>query len=334
MWYQNNVGYIPAVMLGLAVGDSLGAPFEQPASATEPSKLLKGWDGEYLEGHGLHTSRKKGEWTDDTGMAVALAEALVSSKSFNTEAVSEKYHAWYCATPRTLIGGTILKAMGHYGAHGDEDLCGVEGSEGNGSAMRCAPIGLFHRVDTKLAMDVARLDARITHKSLEAEEGSAAVAGMVSRAFFNGYAKNSGRTHDFLPEVTSLLRPSKIRDLLGSIPKITNSLDIDAGHLQEFLAKNGTKGHVLQTVPAAIACFVLTNSFAEAVKAAIRAGGDTDTTAAITGAIAGAYYGLFHIPFAWRKGVDRGTYLVDLDEALMQLPPPPKMSDYLLACGW
>lgn len=314
--------YEPATMEGMGIGDALGAPFEQPGSATEPPARLATWKGEFLDTHGAYGEFKAGEWTDDTGMGVALSRALLERRAFTADNVMRHYYNWYESVPNGLVGGTIKKAMAAYRDGCLAANCGILGSEGNGTAMRCAPIGLFFWRDVEEAMNIAREDAVLTHRSLEAEEGSAAVAGAIALMV----NRRESLSLDLLMTLLhDQLRDSKIRNLLKSLPLESASPEV----LKETLRRIGTRGHVLQTVPAAFACLLLTNSFEEAVMAAVRGGdipGDADTTAAVTGALAGTFYGREGIPQRWRDGVHRGDYLHTLDGRLFHesyRPGPP-----------
>jgi len=309
------MSYEPATMLGMGIGDALGAPFEQPSSATEPPPGLADWTGEFRDTHGAYGAFQAGEWTDDTGMGVALSRALLERRAFTADNVMRHYFNWYETVPKGLVGGTIKKAMANYGEGSLAANCGILGSEGNGAAMRCAPIGVFFWRDIEAAMDIAREEATLTHRSLEAEEGSAAVAGASAFLVYMRMTYGKDCVLDALPSAMMLsiadhLRESKIKDLLKSL------LESPTTDLQATLKRIGTKGHVLQTVPAAFACFLFTKSFEEAVMAAVRGAGDADTTAAITGALAGTFYGREGIPERWRAGVHRGDYLHTLDQRL------------------
>ncbi len=309
----------PATMEGMGIGDALGAPFEQPNSAIEPPARLASWKGEFLDTHGAYGEFKAGEWTDDTGMGVALAEALLECRGFLPGSVMCRYLRWYKKIPAALVGGTIKKAMENFRYGDAPDQCGILGSEGNGAAMRCAPIGLFYWRDFEKAMEIARADASLTHRSLEAKEGSAAVAGAV--AIITKWRKESRCVEivldTLIPKLLVHLRHSKLRTLLTSIPPAKSA---SPQTLKETLCRIGTRGHVLQTVPSAFACLILTRSFEEAVMAAVRGGdlpGDADTTGAITGALAGTLYGQEGIPDHWRTGVQKGNFLRQLDECLL-----------------
>lgn len=276
----------PATLTGLAIGDALGMPFE---TLHWTSSALGSWDGSFMSGisNELQPGRQPGEWTDDTKMAKALAESLVEFETYNPPATAAGYIQWYKSGDHRGMGKATREALEKIlrGFHWVD--AGVA-SEGNGTAMRVAPIGLFYRNSLMTAMEMARIDARITHISLEAEVGSMAIAGAVAM-LANQLVKPSNLVfalNQVLEEgsvISKKLRQLELDLKEGSFEDPAQSL----GHLIEM----GTGAHVVETVPAALFCFSVTSSFSEAVELAVRAGGDTDTTAAITGALAGTYYG-------------------------------------------
>jgi len=293
--------HYPAPLVGLAIGDALGAPFEKPFSKSHiVDQDLLTWKGEYRDSRGGFHDQEAGEWTDDTQMSLALAGALVKRRGFDPVTVAQFYLAWFQSVDCRGIGGTTKKALETFAREGNPETCGVVGSEGNGTAMRATPIGMYycHRpLDEGMA--VARRDAQLTHRSLEAEEGSAAVAGMVALLCRRDctYSKLNAFT-----EVISKLRSSQIKDLLNRLA--VEAVTEPRVNLPTLLLEIGTKGHVLQTVPAAFACFLLTDTYEEAIVSAIRAGGDTDTTAAIAGSFAGAFYRYKGIPEKYLTGLE------------------------------
>lgn len=288
----------PSPLLGLAIGDALGMPFET-RSPEDP--FLKSWDGvTYLpsEYHKL----QPGQWTDDTLMSTLLAESLLECDGYSPEDAAIRYCKWYVEGPHRGMGKTTKLALQALQAGVTWADSGLRDAEGNGTAMRAAPFGLFFRDDVWKILDGTAMDAGITHKSREAEEGSSAVAlgvGMISC----GITKLG-----LLDNVLTFLRPSKIRDKLLALEAM-----IGVSTAEEALKYFGTKAHVVHTVPSAFAAFLLTDSYLEAIQVAIRAGGDTDTTAAVAGALAGAYYGREGIPAHLFNGLERAGYIEDLD---------------------
>jgi ADP-ribosylglycohydrolase len=278
----------PSPLIGEGVADALGMPFET-MSASDP--LLLEWDGSYLpsEYHQLNP----GQWTDDTMMAKLLMESLFICGGFYPRDISERYLHWYLAGPLRGMGKTTKASMQRLKGGIPWNDSGIEGAEGNGTAMRIAPMGAFYHEDPLTAAEFARVEARITHKSLEADEGSAAVAVMTALTW-KGVSKSA-----LLGETLPFLRESKIKEKLTYLGDIQ-----DKATLEEAFRIFGTRAHVVQTVPSAAAAFILTDSYVDAVTSAIRNGGDTDTTAAVTGALAGTYYGFAAIPKKYKTQLE------------------------------
>lgn len=165
----------PAPLVGQAVADALGMPFETRL-ATDP--LLVSWDGSYLpsEYHKL----EPGQWTDDTMMAKMLMESLYICGGFYPRDVANRYLHWYLAGDHRGMGKTTKAAMQRLKEGYRWTDSGIENAEGNGTAMRSAPMGAFYHDDPLTVSEFARMESKITHKSVEAREGSAAVALMVA----------------------------------------------------------------------------------------------------------------------------------------------------------
>lgn len=275
----------PAPLTGLAIGDALGMPFETHSFTSE---ALQSWtDRRFRSGETNELLRNfsPGQWTDDTKMALALANSLVDHLTYNPLAALENYMEWYFSGDHRGMGKATREALERHikGYHWNQ--MGVLHAEGNGSAMRVAPIGFFFRKSLLTVRDMARIDANITHRSDVAEEGSIAVAMAVALLSEGIVGKREliRPLHNWLYQNRVAAGLSQVEEFLKTDPGPSSVL--------EKLLEMGTGAHVIQTVPAAFLCFMATDSFAEAVELAIQAGGDTDTTAAVTGALAGAYYG-------------------------------------------
>jgi ADP-ribosyl-[dinitrogen reductase] hydrolase len=298
-----------ATLVGCAIGDALGNPFEMHG-ANSPS-LLK-WDGLFKAG-GTFWKGEAGQYTDDTLMSIALASSLIEKDGFDPEDVLKKYTAWKDSGNTRGIGGTTALALSKVklGATWEETgvVYNVDGSPvgGNGSAMRASPIGLYFRHDLNKLLEVAITDASITHNSLEPKMGSVAVA--------LGVALLANRTHDpqsVLDEVEGVLSESIVKEKLQLVQKHLS----EATDPRLALLDIGTQGYTPETVGAAFYCLAATDNFRSAVEMAIRAGGDTDTTAAIVGALAGTWYGLEGIPEEY-KSVEDFELLNSLTEELL-----------------
>lgn len=299
----------PAPITGLAIGDALGMPFE---TETPLSTRLASWSGGY-EASSYHRL-KPGQFTDDTQMSMALATSLLRHKFYDPGDASRAYLSWFTSGDCRGIGTSTRQAMERL-AHGHEwHASGIEGAEGNGSAMRIAPLGLFHHRGTDrlgAAAHWARIDSAITHKSEEAKEGSAAMAVAVS------HLSSGGSKEDLLQAVMSHTEKSRTRYALEDIYRAIRRGDTfrEVVTSKDWLL-SGVGAHVVQTVPAAFVMFLYGENFPDTIRNAIRMGGDTDTTAAMTGALAGAFYGFEAIPKDLLKGLEKAGDIRLLETAL------------------
>lgn len=300
-----------ATLVGCAIGDALGNPFEMKPAI---SPLLTQWDGQFKAG-GTFWKGNAGQYTDDTLMSMALAASLIEFQDFNPEDVAQKYLAWMESGNTRGIGGTTASALTRlkFGASYLESGLSKNSDGtpvgGNGTAMRASPIGLVYRHDLAKLMEVAIKDASITHNSLEPKVGSVAVAMGVALL-----AERVTDTKDVLRDVVGVLVPSEVQN---RILLAINHLENGTNPVQA-LAEIGTHGYVPPTVGAAFYCIGATDNFKDAVVMAIKGGGDTDTTAAIVGAMAGTWYGLEGIPEEY-KSVENFQLLDALTEELINI---------------
>jgi ADP-ribosyl-[dinitrogen reductase] hydrolase len=269
-------------LVGLAVGDALGAPVEfcERHRFTPLTDMVSG--GKF--------QMRRGEWTDDTAMALCLADSLLACGGFDAKDQMDRYWRWgsegYNSTrPHAFgIGKTVAGALRRYQRTGDP-WCGSEDpwTSGNGSLMRLSPIPMFYAHDLAAARQFATLSSRTTHGSGACLDACRHFATLLVRALNGENSKEqlllSDRAGDWLVEMQPIV--------LG---------DFRTKPIEEI---NGS-GYVIESLEAALWCFWHTNSFQEAVLMAANLGNDSDTTAAICGQIAGAYYGLSAIPSAWR----------------------------------
>lgn len=296
----------PSPLVGKAVADALGMPFET-MKADDP-KLLS-WDGSYLpsEYHKL----RPGQWTDDTMMAKIILESLVSCGGFYPKDLADRYITWYQSGDHRGMGGATRKALIKLTQGSSWLYSGTPDAQGNGTAMRAASFGVFFRDDYQTAAEFARLDAGITHLHTEAAEGSAAIAVAVAM-LHRGVSAD-----EIAGKLVNLLHVSKVRDGVMDLVKYQKNHEPIHSILKYF----GTSPLVYQTVPSALAAFHFTGSYLDAVKVAIKAGGDTDSTTAVTGALAGTYYGFEGIPKVYRDDLEDLDYLRRLE---LKAQPNPR----------
>jgi len=268
-------------LLGLAVGDAVGTTVEfQPRGSFAPLTDMVG---------GGPFGLKPGQWTDDTSMALCLATSLVECGGFDAGDQMERYCRWYeegylSSTGRPFdIGNTVRSALERFRQEGDPNAGARDPrSAGNGCIMRLAPVPLFFFPDLEAAEHHAGESSRTTHGAEECVDASRLLARMICRAL-------EGRSKD---EV-----------ILGDRSSFTGSPSIEALARGRFRRKSKEEirgsGYVTESLEAALWSFDRTHSYEAAVLEAANLGDDADTTAAVTGQIAGAFYGEGGIPARW-----------------------------------
>ena len=288
-------------LLGGAIGDALGMPFEKRL-INDP--LLMNWDGKTFLASEYH-KLNPGQFTDDSQMQQMVAESLIENHGFNPDDLAVRYVDWMVSGRARGWGKTTLMAIQNLlnGKHWSES--GIAGSEGNGTAMRAAPFGVYFRNDIHSLVEIVKIDSAITHASPDAEAGAIAIA--VAAA----YAVNND-TDNLLEKIWKVLPDSKVKSSIYSLSSLIDSPYIPPAQALSIL---GTKANVKETVPSALYCFIKYNNYHEAVVAAIKAGGDTDTTAAVVGALFGARDGMAAIDKSFYS-VEDFSKLVELDSQL------------------
>lgn len=277
-------------MLGLAVGDALGTTLEFAPRDSKPRVTDIVGGGPF--------ALEPGQWTDDTAMALALADSLIACGALDETDLMQRFVRWreegaYSATGTCFdIGLTVSSALRRFKTTGDP-LAGSTDpmSAGNGSLMRLAPIAVRYWSDPDTLREAAALQSRTTHGAPEAVSACVAYAELLGEAI-------AGLPH------AEILKPRKA-DHAGRIrPIMARSW---SGKHREEIRGSGYVAHALE---AALWCTARTGSFAEAVILAANLGEDADTTAAITGQLAGALYGMSGIPqdwlakLAWRERIE------------------------------
>lgn len=300
-----------ATLVGCAIGDALGNPFEMKAAI---SPALQEWDGQFKAG-GTFWRGNAGQYTDDTLMTIALAKSLIQCNGFDAEDVAREYLAWYDTGNTRGIGTTTASAMLNLklGMNHKESglVLGADGrpAGGNGTAMRASPIGLVYRHDFPKLCEVCFTDSAITHNSVEPKMSSAAVAYAIACAA-NGVEKEV-----LLAEVANAMIESDLSTSLNAALQMS----MDKVDHTYALSQLHSIGYAPTTVATAFYCVEVTDNFKDAVQLCVRAGGDTDTTAAICGALAGTIYGLEGIPQEYKDGVENFQLLQDLTDELVNI---------------
>lgn len=290
-------------LAGLAVGDAVGTTVEfKPRGSFPPVTDMVG---------GGPFSLQPGQWTDDTSMALCLATSLVDCGEFDPLDQMQRYCRWadegyLSSTGRCFdIGNTVSQALREFRqTHNPFSGSTRPTSAGNGCLMRLAPVPMFYAPDRDRALYFSGESARTTHGAAECVEASQLLGAML---------------------VLALAGASKAEILLGhgfttcKEPKIQA---IAAGDYQaQSIDHIRGSGYVVDSLTAALWCFWTTDTYAEAILAATNLGDDADTTAAICGQVAGAFYGLGGIPDSWLERLTQKDDILTLATRLFQAAP-------------
>ncbi len=279
-------------LLGLAAGDALGTTleFQEPGEFTPLTDMVGG--GPF--------NLKPGEWTDDTSMALCLAESLITQRDFDPIHQLETYVRWWRQGHLSVkgrcfdIGITTAGALQRFERH-QQQYPGSTDSDtaGNGSLMRLAPAPLAFAGNPERAIRLAGDSSRTTHGAVECVDACRYFAGLLLAAIA-GLSKTEILNNDYEPAVKSVLQN----------PLAPKVLAIASG---SFKVKEPPQirgsGYMIHTLEAALWAFHKTDNFRDGALKVVNLGEDADTTGAVFGQIAGAYYGVEGIPAEWRENL-------------------------------
>ncbi len=295
-------------LLGLAIGDALGMPFEgMPAHRI---RQQYGVVTDFLAGRELAA----GQYTDDTKMMLCIAESIVERGRVDAEDIARRFVDWYDGGDLRGIGHTCLESILKLKSGVGWRQSGRQGNwaAGNGTAMRIAPVGIFDCHDLQRLRDDCWATSISTHNNSEAVAGATAVAYAIARLLTEEIDPQR-----LLTDVVAFIGHSEVADKL-QLARTLLSQHVPTG---EALATLGTSGYVVETVASALYCFCRTpKDFVSTVSSAVMGGGDTDTTAAIAGAISGACNGVSNIPSHLVEAVEDSEMLQDLGRAICLSP--------------
>ena len=273
-------------LIGLAVGDAVGTTLEFKSRGTYPKLTNMIGGGPF--------KLQPGEWTDDTAMALALADSLISQGKLDQTDLMQRFVAWWrhgaysCTGTCFDISITTSTALARFEATGEPLSGSVDPySAGNGALMRLAPVVLHWfgtgSGDPADLAQLARQQGEVTHGAATSLEACAAFAEIMR------FAMTAPNGDAVFRHAASLSYGAEVNHILAGSWRGKHRRDIRSS------------GFVLHSLEAALWCFARTSNFREAVLLAANLGDDADTTAAITGQLAGAYYGFEQIPAEWWK---------------------------------
>ena len=290
-------------LLGLAVGDALGAP----AQFLTADQVVERW-GVLTEmvGGGCY-GVQPGETTDATEMMLCLAESLVDGTGFRPDDIMRRYLAWFDAQPRdvSLTVRTVLLAI-HSGTAWDVasrrayEILGRP-TAGNDSLMRCPPVALRFFMEPEKRRDAALRESILTHFD--------PLAGWACAAFDEVLvAAMAGPLRERLPAIAAMFAEEDAevaQTLLGAI-------DAEPQEIQ-------SSAFVLDSLKTAVWAVLRTHSFEDAVCMTVNLGDDADTNGAVTGALAGAAYGAAAIPPRWTAALLHRERILSVADRLATL---------------
>lgn len=289
---QERKNKIISLLIGSAVGDALGVPFEFMSRDS--------FECRDMVGYGTH-NQPEGTWSDDTSLTLCLAETI--AEGFDISLLADKFRRWLMDDYLTAhdsvfdVGNATSRAIRNIERGITPTECGGknEMDNGNGSLMRIAPLVFY---STKFE-DVKAVSS-ITHAHELAVESC-----YILVKFLEHLLKGEDKK-------TAYILTSNI----GVDKKLKSRLVPNLAELPEREIMSG--GYVLDTLQASLWCFLTTDSYKDAVLKAVNLGEDTDTTACVTGAIAGLYYGVENIPIKWINTLARKDLILDIAERMSE----------------
>jgi ADP-ribosyl-[dinitrogen reductase] hydrolase len=282
--------------IGLAVGDALGTTLEFEARDRKPPIYDMVGGGPF--------DLKPGQWTDDTSMALCLADSLIACDGLDERDLMERFCRWYQGGENSCTGGcfdigiTTRSALEHF-RQTDDPIAGPTDARtaGNGSIMRLAPAALRYWNAPELLREASRRQSYTTHGANEAVDGCEALSAVLA-ALIEG------------TPLTDVLN-ARYGPFSDGVQRV-----MDGSWRRKARSEIHSSGYVLHTLEAALWAVSETASFSDAVLLAVNLGDDADTVGAVTGQIAGAAYGVSAIPEEWFNRLAWNERLVAIAEQL------------------
>ncbi len=302
---------IKSALFGVAVGDALGVPVEFKSRDYMNLHPVTG-----MTGYGVH-NQPPGTWSDDSSLTFCLAEAL--TQGYDLSAIGQSFVNWYFRDYWTAggkvfdIGTSTGEAIVRIFKGTNPELSGdtAVSSNGNGSLMRILPL-MFRLLPRPLTerFEITRQVSSVTHGHIRS---------IISCFYYLEFARQilEGREkYDIYRDLQKIVSGHLSALLIdpAEVVVFDRLLKYDIFRLNENEIRSG--GYVIDTLEAAVWCLLTTGSYSEAVLRAVNLGSDTDTTAAVTGGLAGLLYGFDTIPDSWVKQIARRKDIEELAEKL------------------
>ena len=305
---MNKMDRFKGCLLGLAVGDALGAPVEFMAPGTfEPIRDMRS-GGEF--------KLEAGQWTDDTSLALCIAASLVETRSFDPVDQLNRYIKWYrggymSSTGECFdIGITTKRSLLDFEETGkpyrNENLTS---RASNGALMRLAPVPMAFCNQPEAGVENSGNSARTTHNMIECVDTCRYLGALIIGAL-NGEDKETLLSPLYAPEPNLWIK----NPLTDTVKEVVSG-SFTKKQPPEIVASSGA----VNCFEAALWAFYNSTSFEEGCLMSANLGDDSDTTAAIYGQLAGAYYGMGSIPGKWLDVLAEKDLLVSMSEDLFAL---------------
>jgi len=276
-----------AVFLGVAVGDALGAPVEFMTTGEIAARY--GRLNEMVGGGWLRL--KPGQVTDDTEMTLCLARGISASGGWDLLAIAAEFAAWLKSRPID-VGDTCRRGIRNFMLKGELISPPNQWDAGNGALMRTTPIALYTLGSEELLQKYSVEHGHLTHNHPLSDAACITYCRMIQLALLGAEKSRLRREAD---------------RLVAEYPSF------------RFTPYPGlATGYVVDTLQTVFHYFFRCRTFEECLVSTVNQGGDADTTGAIIGGLAGAYYGLEEIPRRWLKKLD-GRYLSELNSLAQRL---------------
>ena len=306
-------------MLGMAIGDAMGARYEFKKVRYDKIDLKDMGDP------GISNFKMEpGQWTDDTSMGLCLADSLLMNKGeLKPHDLMRRFLCWWYggynnafrnnSTPRHSVGlgGNISQSFSRYKDYQEEETkAGDKNTSGNGSIMRNAAIPICFHYDINKACEKARKQSLVTHQGVEAKECCSLLTHIIVKIFKGEKLKdildNLGKT--FITDVPS------VKYLANSKQE---GSDVDRNWNWKFKGQYKYSPKRVKEKPGYVGSYAMdnmamslnilynTDNFRDALIKIVNIRGDSDSVASVVGQIAGAYYGIETIPGDWIEAINR-----------------------------
>ena len=295
-------------LIGLAAGDALGTTLEfaKPGSFLPIDDMVGG--GPF--------SLKAGEWTDDTSMALCLAESLIECEGFDPRDQMERYARWMDAGYLSSngrcfdIGRTTCNALKDFQRTGEPYSGSTDSnSQANGSMMRLAPVPMFYFEKPLEAIEKSGDSSRTTHAHPVCVDACRYLAALIIAAL-KGFSK----------EEIIVSSPPAVPEMYWQEQPLSEEIVVVASGSFKEKVKDEIMGvgYAPKSLEAALWAFYHSTCFKDGALMAVNLGDDADTTGAIYGQIAGAYYGVESIPSQWREKIVLIDRMKDYADKLLE----------------